>query len=225
MPDRDIKLDLERQSRIGFDEAIFCAGKSCDQLTAILDQAKEATLLLTRLEQTALDALPEHHRAALNYEPVSRTAYFGNIAAAQEASRIAVITAGTSDTPASREAARTLEYYGHSSTEITDIGVAGLWRLTERVEEILLLRIADSLTAPSLPPSLPPPLPFTAAPTWIRSGSRRPTNPASRRARARARTPRWARSSTRGDGLTTTRPTTTPSPSNRRAVARDPSRS
>jgi len=136
MPDRDIKLDLERQSRIGFDEAIFCAGKSCDQLTAILDQAKEATLLLTRLEQTALDALPEHHRAALNYEPVSRTAYFGNIAAAQEASRIAVITAGTSDTPASREAARTLEYYGHSSTEITDIGVAGLWRLTERVEEI-----------------------------------------------------------------------------------------
>jgi len=136
MPDRDIKLDLERQSRIGFDEAIFCAGKSRDQLTAILNQAKGAPLLLTRLEQTALDALPDHHRTALNYEPVSRTAYFGNIAAAQGTSRIAVITAGTSDTPASREAVRTLGYYGHSCTEITDIGVAGLWRLTERVEEI-----------------------------------------------------------------------------------------
>lgn len=136
MPDRDIKLDLERQSRIGFDEAIFCAGKSCEQLTAILDQTDGATLLLTRLERSALDALPHHHRNALNYEPVSRTAYFGNIAAAQGASRIAVITAGTSDTPASREAVRTLEYYGHRSTEITDIGVAGLWRLTERVGDI-----------------------------------------------------------------------------------------
>ncbi|MBT6441867.1 MAG: nickel pincer cofactor biosynthesis protein LarB [Alphaproteobacteria bacterium] len=136
MPDRDIKLDLERHSRIGFDEAIFCAGKSSDQLTAILDQADGATLLLTRLEQTALDALPDHHRTTLNYEPVSRTAFFGNITPAQGASRTAVITAGTSDTPASREAARTLRYYGYSCTEITDIGVAGLWRLTERVEEI-----------------------------------------------------------------------------------------
>eukprot|EP00982_Pelagococcus_subviridis_P016080 31450-Pelagococcus_subviridis.AAC.4 len=101
---------------------------------------------------------------------------------------------------------------------------------TERVESILPpppRRRFPHRPIPrnSLPPSLPPPRPITAAPTWIRSGSRRPTNPASRRARARARTPRWARSSTRGDGLTTTRPTTTPSPSNRRAVARDPSRS
>jgi NCAIR mutase (PurE)-related protein len=36
----------------------------------------------------------------------------------------------------SREAARTLRYYGVPNLEITDVGVAGLWRLLDRVEEI-----------------------------------------------------------------------------------------
>jgi hypothetical protein len=36
----------------------------------------------------------------------------------------------------SREAARTLRYYGTAGVEITDVGVAGLWRLLERIEEI-----------------------------------------------------------------------------------------
>ena len=47
-----------------------------------------------------------------------------------------MVAAGTSDVPVSREAARTLRYYGEPAAEITDIGVAGLWRLLERLEEI-----------------------------------------------------------------------------------------
>jgi pyridinium-3,5-biscarboxylic acid mononucleotide synthase len=47
-----------------------------------------------------------------------------------------VIAAGTSDVYVSREAARTLRYYGQPNVEITDVGVAGLWRLLERIEEI-----------------------------------------------------------------------------------------
>jgi hypothetical protein len=50
--------------------------------------------------------------------------------------QISIITAGSSDVPVGREAARTIEYYGHPVEEINDVGVAGLWRLTERLEDI-----------------------------------------------------------------------------------------
>ena len=48
--DHDIKLDLERAARIGFDEAIFCSGKSVGHVARILEQAQERglRLLLTR---------------------------------------------------------------------------------------------------------------------------------------------------------------------------------
>ena len=46
------------------------------------------------------------------------------------------ITAGTSDVSVSREASRTLSYYGVPCLDIADVGVAGLWRLMERIEEI-----------------------------------------------------------------------------------------
>ena len=136
MAEDDIKLDLERHARIGFDEAIFCAGKSTAQLVAILETSDGGNLLLTRLDAAALELLPPELAARLDYEPVSRTAFFGAPEAPTDKSRIAVVAAGTSDTPASREAVRTLAYYGHTSTEITDVGVAGIWRLMERIDEI-----------------------------------------------------------------------------------------
>jgi NCAIR mutase (PurE)-related protein len=47
-----------------------------------------------------------------------------------------VVTAGTSDLRVATEAARTLHFTGVRHTVYADIGVAGLWRLTERIEEI-----------------------------------------------------------------------------------------
>lgn len=134
----DIHLDLQRRDRLGFDEAIFCAGKNLEQLAAILDQAaaKEQPLLLTRLEAAHFASLPQQHRARIDYEPVSRTAFFGEIAAPRAPGAVAVVTAGTSDVRVSREAARTLRYYGEECREICDVGVAGLWRLLERVDEL-----------------------------------------------------------------------------------------
>ena len=50
--------------------------------------------------------------------------------------RVAVVTAGTSDVPVAKEAVRTLAYYGEAALEVYDVGVAGLWRLLDRLEEI-----------------------------------------------------------------------------------------
>jgi pyridinium-3,5-biscarboxylic acid mononucleotide synthase len=138
MSAQDIRLDFERQSRLGFDEAIFCSGKTVGHLATILDQARDrgASLLLTRISVEQVGALPDAHRSAIDYEPVSRTGFFGRVGRPDKAARIAVVTAGTSDVPTSREAVRTLHYYGESAFEVTDVGVAGLWRLLDRIEEI-----------------------------------------------------------------------------------------
>ena len=133
-----ITLDLERRARIGIEEAVLCAGKTPAQLADILARADEAerSLLLTRLDAAQRNALPETLAGRIDYEPLSRTGVFGTVAAPEGAPRVAIVSAGTSDQPVCREAARTLAYHGHASAEIGDVGVAGLWRLMDRIDEI-----------------------------------------------------------------------------------------
>jgi NCAIR mutase (PurE)-related protein len=137
-PSRDIRLDFDRRTRMGLDEAILAGSKSLPHLTAILDQAaaRDARFLLTRLDPAQFDALPEPHRACIDYDPLSRTAWFGAPEPLKLLTRVAVVAAGTSDVPVVREVTRTLAWYGEPALEITDVGVAGLWRLMERVDEL-----------------------------------------------------------------------------------------
>ena len=134
----DINLDFDRAERVGLDEAIFCASKSPEQIAAIIRLARERArpLLLTRLDEPRFAALPESERIALDYDPESRTALLGRHAPTVTQARIAIVCAGTSDAPVAREAERTLQYYGEPSTRHTDVGVAGLWRLLDRIESI-----------------------------------------------------------------------------------------
>jgi pyridinium-3,5-biscarboxylic acid mononucleotide synthase len=135
----EIDLDFARPERIGLEEAIYCAGKSARQIEAILDQAKarSARLLLTRLDADKLAALPEVHRSQIDYCSTSRTAVFGTPRELADPARVAVVCAGTSDVPVAREAERVLRYQGRASSLFLDVGVAGLYRLTRRLDEIL----------------------------------------------------------------------------------------
>lgn len=134
----EFKLDFERGARIGLDEALFCEGKTAGQISAILDAVKARTgrLLLTRLDETKYRALLDRHGAELEYDPLSRTAILGQLHPARHTAPVAIVVAGTSDLPMAREAARTLAFAGQPYREFADVGVAGLWRLLERIEEI-----------------------------------------------------------------------------------------
>ena len=134
--------DLGRAERLGFDEAVFCAGKSPAQIEAIVAEAgaRGATLLLTRLDEARHAALSATLREVLDYDPVSRTAVLGERPSPAGEGRVLVVTAGTSDVPVAREASRTLTYNGIAAREVLDVGAAGLWRVLERVE---LLRRAE----------------------------------------------------------------------------------
>jgi hypothetical protein len=133
----EFKIDFERGTRIGLDEALFCESKTVDQISAIVDavQAKTGRLLLTRLDGSKHQAVSAR-RGALEYDPLSRTAILGQPHSPSLAPPVAIVMAGTSDLPAGREAARTLAFAGQPYREYTDIGVAGLWRLLERIEDI-----------------------------------------------------------------------------------------
>ena len=138
MKSRDITPDHSRGERLGFDEAILCESKTVAQISAIIKHADACgqRLLLTRLEDAQYRALPTNYCERIDYEAISCTAYFGNIPQPTDKARVVVVTAGTSDVRTSREAVRTLRYYGVNYVEIYDVGVAGLWRLLDRVEEI-----------------------------------------------------------------------------------------
>ena len=143
MKEHGILLDHDRERRIGFDEAIFCASKSVAQVEAIAADALHtgARRLFTRLDGMKYEALASATRKAMDYDAISRTAFMGEARQPRGAAEVAIVTGGSSDLHASREAARTLEYYGHACLHIPDIGVAGLWRLLDRVEELRPMRV------------------------------------------------------------------------------------
>ncbi len=108
------------------------------QIASILEGARErgAGLLLTRLSETAFGDLPPELIAATDYCPVSRTGFFGPVRADAVAKLVVVVSAGTADSPVAREAVRSLRHGGVEATAIADVGVAGIWRLMDRIEEI-----------------------------------------------------------------------------------------
>jgi NCAIR mutase (PurE)-related protein len=128
---------------MGLDEAVYCAGKSVEHIVEILRQVdgEGARILLTRLERAHFDELPGSYRQRLDFDPLSGTAFFPERHPQAGLDRIAVVAAGTSDAAVAREASRTLEYSGETPLYITDVGVAGLWRLLDRLDEIRRARV------------------------------------------------------------------------------------
>ncbi len=135
MIEHGIRVDHEREARLGFDEAVYAAGKSTEQLCALVAEALATghRRLFTRMSTEQFACLRPEYRDALDYDATSLTAFAGPLREVRE-SPVAVLTAGSSDVPPASEAIRTLAYYGHGATHRFDVGVAGLWRLLEHVD-------------------------------------------------------------------------------------------
>jgi len=133
-----ILFDHARTARIGLPEAVFCEGKPLEALSELLGQFGRGSgrpVLFTRLAEDIYAKLPTELRGGYDYHPLSRTA-FGDTLPPKAKGRVAVVSAGTADGFVTWEAARTLAYMGIAHQVFEDCGVAGLWRLAERLEEI-----------------------------------------------------------------------------------------
>jgi hypothetical protein len=138
MTDKEVNFDFARRARIGLSEAVFCEGKSVAQIEHIMALAddRHEPLLLTRLSADTFAALDQRLRRNADFDALSRTAMFGPYPAATAPASIAVVAAGSSDVHIVREASRTLAFYGEAADELIDVGVAGLWRVIERREQL-----------------------------------------------------------------------------------------
>ncbi|MDR1040032.1 MAG: nickel pincer cofactor biosynthesis protein LarB [Deltaproteobacteria bacterium] len=134
-----ILFDHDRPSRIGLPEAVLSEGKAPEALASLLVAFRKGCgrpILFTRLAPEIFAAQPDDIRASYDYDPISRTAFGESLPARDPNLDAAVVSAGSSDAPVSREAARTLAYLGFKADLYEDSGVAGLWRLSGRLEEI-----------------------------------------------------------------------------------------
>jgi NCAIR mutase (PurE)-related protein len=136
MTDMEVQLDFDREARTGIGEAVFCTGKTMSQLSTICQQLDaDKRMLFTRLEPAQYSEIEAKFPSLLDYDAQSRTAWCHPRPVTGDA-RIAIITGGSTDVAVAREASRTLGFYGFNTTSIDDIGVAGLWRLMNRIDEI-----------------------------------------------------------------------------------------
>ena len=136
------KLDTHRGIRQGMAEVIYGAGKTKEQILKIAQAMlteQEKTVLITRMSQEAADYVKQY--LDLKYDEMSRTGRIGDIPKPDGAGKIVIATGGTSDMPVAEEAALTAEIYGNEVIRLYDVGVAGMHRLMDHVEEIMSARV------------------------------------------------------------------------------------
>lgn len=124
------KLDHHRGVRRGFPEAVFCSGKTEEQVVEIADRIlrMQGCAVLTKVDKRLAALLKKRFKGRISYVPVAKLVFLGKVAEKLKG-RIAVITAGTSDIPVAEEAAAICERYGVKVERIFDVGVAGVHRV------------------------------------------------------------------------------------------------
>ena len=168
------RVDLDRAARTGDPEVVYGAGKTPEQVVAILrslqERHPERAVLATLLSDEALAAV-----VALGAEvdPVARAATLGPFP--EPRGRVTVLSAGTSDAPVAAEAALTARVHGAGVHEIRDVGVAGLHRLLavrDQIEESDCLVVVAGMEGalPSVVGGLTG-VPMVAVPTSIGYGA------------------------------------------------------
>jgi NCAIR mutase (PurE)-related protein len=128
------RLDSNRGLRTGDPEVVYGAGKTPEQVVALLgalrQRSAERPAVATRLADAAIAAIRAAHPAA-TVDDTARCAALGSFPA--PAGEVAVVSAGTSDEPVAAEAAFVAAAFGAGVRRICDVGVAGLHRvLAER---------------------------------------------------------------------------------------------
>ncbi|MBM2614321.1 nickel pincer cofactor biosynthesis protein LarB [Actinoplanes sp. LDG1-06] len=171
------ELDLDRTRRRGYPEAVYCAGKTPEQVagiaTALRDRAEGVTLF-TRAgaehAEAVLATLPDAF-----HDPVAGLLAWPPEPPEPTGDRVVVVAAGTSDLPVAREATLTAQYLGRATDLIVDVGVAGLHRILGHVD--LLRRARAVVVVAGMDGALPGvvagliPAPVVAVPTSVGYGA------------------------------------------------------
>jgi NCAIR mutase (PurE)-related protein len=131
-------LDLERTARRGYPEAVYCAGKTPEQVAGIAAAVSARPDVITLFTRASAE-----HAAAIRsvlpsafHDPSSAFLAWPPEIPEPVGGPVLVLAAGTSDLPVAREALLTARYLGRSATLVADVGVAGLHRVLSHLDTL-----------------------------------------------------------------------------------------
>lgn len=131
------RLDLGRAARRGYPEAVFCEGKTADQVgriaAALAEQSQVS--LFTRVREEHVDAITAALPDAA-YDADARLVAWPPTPPEPTGGPVLVLAAGTSDLPVAREALLTARYLGRNADLVVDVGVAGLHRILAQIPRL-----------------------------------------------------------------------------------------
>ena len=138
------ELDHDRVQRRGYPEAVYCEGKSADQVRAIARSLAEREAPAVTLFTRAAPAHAAAVRAELAdafHDPEARLLAWPPVVPPPAGGLVVVVAAGTSDLPVAREAELTAGYLGRRTQLVADVGIAGLHRLIARLDLLRQARV------------------------------------------------------------------------------------
>ena len=134
----DINFDFQRRERLGLIEAIWGQDKSVDQLKRLSESvlSQNEVVFITRINSEKANYLLDLFDDAQFYEEANCLKIGENLNKINTNKKVAIISGGSSDLAVTLEAQLALEIYGVNCQSFIDVGVAGLHRLMNQLEEI-----------------------------------------------------------------------------------------
>ncbi len=135
-------IDFQRHNRLGVIEAIWGEHKTIQQISEILKkyQLESETALVTRLSKEKGEKLLVEFPSA-EFHEISGCLTLGEFKECTSSEEVIILTGGTSDVGVASEAEIALNLHGIKTKLLIDVGVAGLHRLLDRLEEIKLAKV------------------------------------------------------------------------------------
>jgi len=132
--------DGARFSRQGFPEAIYCPGKTIEQIIEIASRLQKhgGPVICTRADEKTFRAVKRKYKKAVYYK-LARIILVANPvkqAGNQRKNYVCVVTAGTTDIPVAEESSIMAEILGSRVERVYDVGVAGIHRLFEHSDRL-----------------------------------------------------------------------------------------
>lgn len=138
LPYKDLqhtKIDTHRQFRGGYSEAVFCEGKTKEQIVEILNgYPDDQTVIATRADRETYDYVKKKIDDVIYHEK-ARIIQLGESRDKGEGI-ISVVTGGTSDQDVAEECVISAEIMGNQVQRIYDVGMAGVHRLLSNLEKL-----------------------------------------------------------------------------------------
>jgi NCAIR mutase (PurE)-related protein len=157
------RIDVNRPYRTGIPEIIFAEGKSSSEVADIamtLATAKGFALISRAREKDVTEIKKhveeENEEFEIDYNEIAKTIIVKKRRYEfEKTGKIGLIAAGTADIPVAEEARVVAEVCGCEVVKAYDVGIAGIHRLVEPLEEIVNANVAAIIVVAGMEGALP----------------------------------------------------------------------